>query len=74
MHPAELAELEAVRDLYAVAAASLGARMAELGGALCIRLDADRRSAMFNRVLGLGLAGDRRARRPRAPQRAREDA
>jgi GNAT superfamily N-acetyltransferase len=55
MHPAELAELEAFRDLYAVAPASLGARTAELGGALCIRLEADPRSAMFNRVLGLGL-------------------
>lgn len=55
MHPAELAELEAFRDLYAVAPASLGARTAELGGALCIRLDADPRSGMFNRVLGLGL-------------------
>lgn len=56
MHPAELAELEAFRDLYAVAPASLGARVAELGGALCIRLEADPRSAMFNRALGLGLA------------------
>ncbi|HSB39382.1 MAG TPA: GNAT family N-acetyltransferase [Gaiellaceae bacterium] len=55
MHPAELAELEAFRDLYAVAPAGLGARTAELGGALCIRLEADARSAMFNRVLGLGL-------------------
>lgn len=55
MHPAELAELEAFRDLYAVAPASLGASMAELGGALCLRLEADPRSAMFNRVLGLGL-------------------
>jgi GNAT superfamily N-acetyltransferase len=57
MHPAELAELEAVRDLYAVAPASLGARAVELGGALCIRLEAEPRSAMFNRVLGLGLRG-----------------
>ena len=56
MHPAELAELEAFRDLYAIAPASLGARAAELGGALCIRLEADPRSAMFNRALGLGLA------------------
>jgi hypothetical protein len=55
MHPAELAELEAFRDLYAVAPGSLDARAAELGGALCIRLEADPRSAMFNRVLGLGL-------------------
>ena len=55
MHPAELAELEAFRDLYAVAPASLGASVAELGDALCIRLEADPRSAMFNRVLGLGL-------------------
>lgn len=55
MHPAELAELEAFRDLYAIAPAGLGARTAELAGALCIRLEADPRSAMFNRVLGLGL-------------------
>ena len=55
IHPAELAELEAFRDLYAVAPASLGARSAELGGALCLRLETDPRSAMFNRVLGLGL-------------------
>ena len=55
IHPAELAELEAFRDLYAVAPASLGAGSAELGGALCLRLEADPRSAMFNRVLGLGL-------------------
>ena len=31
------------------------ARTAELGGALCMRLEADSRSGMFNRVLGLGL-------------------
>ena len=55
MHPAELAELEAFRDLYAVAPAGLGARAVELGGALCMRLEAEPRSAMFNRVLGLGL-------------------
>lgn len=55
MHPAELAELEAFRDLYAVAPANLGARARETGGALCLRLEADPLSAMFNRVLGLGL-------------------
>lgn len=55
MHPAEHAELEAFRDLYALAPAGLGARAVELGGALCIRLEAEPRSAMFNRVLGLGL-------------------
>jgi GNAT superfamily N-acetyltransferase len=55
MQPAELAELEAFRDLYAVAPASLGPRTVEVGGALCIRLEADPHSAMFNRVLGLGL-------------------
>lgn len=57
MHPAELAELEAFRDLYAVAPANLGARAREIGGALCLRLEADPMSAMFNRVLGLGLRG-----------------
>ena len=55
MHPAELAELEAFRDLYAIAPASLGASTAEVGGALCLRLEADPASTMFNRVLGLGL-------------------
>jgi GNAT superfamily N-acetyltransferase len=55
MHAAELAELEAFRDLYAVAPAGLGARVGEIGGALCLRLEADPLSAMFNRVLGLGL-------------------
>lgn len=55
MHPAELGELEAFRDLYAAAPEDLGAKARELGGALCIRLDAAPSSAMFNRALGLGL-------------------
>ena len=33
MHPAELGELEAFRDLYAAAPPELGARTAEIGGA-----------------------------------------
>ena len=55
MHPAELGELEAFHDLYAVAPHGLGARAQEIGGALCLRLDAAPTSAMFNRALGLGL-------------------
>jgi hypothetical protein len=57
MHPAESGELEAFRDLYAAAPDGLGARAEELGGALCLRLEAAPTSAMFNRVLGLGLRG-----------------
>jgi len=55
MHPAERGELEAFRDLYAVAPDGLGARAEEIAGALCLRLEAAPSSAMFNRVLGLGL-------------------
>jgi GNAT superfamily N-acetyltransferase len=55
MHPAELGELGAFRDLYAAAPGGLGAQAREIGGALCIRLDAAPSSAMFNRALGLGL-------------------
>jgi hypothetical protein len=60
VHPAELGELEAMRDLFAAAppklAAELGAGVTQIAGALCISLRATPRSAMFNRVLGLGLA------------------
>jgi GNAT superfamily N-acetyltransferase len=56
MHPAELGELEAFRDLYAAAPDGLGARAEDLGGALCLRLDAAPTSALLNRVLGLGLS------------------
>jgi GNAT superfamily N-acetyltransferase len=55
MHAAELGELEGFRDLYAAAPASLEARVKEIGGALCLRLEAAPTSAMFNRALGLGL-------------------
>jgi GNAT superfamily N-acetyltransferase len=55
MHPAELGELEAFRDLYAAAPPELGARTTETGGALCLRLDPLSAVTMFNRVLGLGL-------------------
>jgi GNAT superfamily N-acetyltransferase len=55
MHPAELGELEAFRDLYAAAAPELGARAAEIGGALCLRLEPLSTVTMFNRVLCLGL-------------------
>ena len=56
MHSAEHGELEAFRDFYAVAPDGLGARAEEIGGALCLRLDAAPSAAMFNRVLGLGLS------------------
>jgi hypothetical protein len=55
MHPAELGELEAFRDLYAAAPEGVGARAEEIGGGLCLRLEAAPTSAMFNRALGLGL-------------------
>jgi hypothetical protein len=54
VHPAERGELEAFHDLYRAAPAGLGARVEELGGAVCIALPEAPRSAMFNRVLGLG--------------------
>ena len=57
MHPAELGELEAFRDLYAAAPPGLGARSKEIGGALCVRLESLSTVTMFNRVLGLGIDG-----------------
>ncbi|HYX89289.1 MAG TPA: GNAT family N-acetyltransferase [Gaiellaceae bacterium] len=55
MHPAERGELEAFRDLFLAAPPGPGARVEELGGAVCLALPETPRSAMFNRVLGLGL-------------------
>jgi hypothetical protein len=55
MHPAERGELEAFRDLYEAAPPDLGARVEEIGSAVCIALPEEPRSAMFNRALGLGL-------------------
>jgi GNAT superfamily N-acetyltransferase len=55
MHPAERGELEAFRDLYRAAPGDLGARAEDIGGAVCIALPEAPRSAMFNRVIGLGL-------------------
>jgi GNAT superfamily N-acetyltransferase len=55
MHPAELGELEAFRDFYAAAPQGLGARMTEIDGALCLRLEPLSTVTMFNRVLGLGV-------------------
>jgi GNAT superfamily N-acetyltransferase len=55
MHPAELGELEAFRDLYAAAPPDLGARTTEIGGALCLRLEPLSAVTMFNRVLCLGV-------------------
>jgi GNAT superfamily N-acetyltransferase len=66
MHPAERGELEAFRDLFEAAPPGLGARVVEIGGAVCIALPETPRSAMFNRVLGLGLD------RPAAPARLEE--
>ena len=55
IHPAEVGELEAFRDLYAAAPPELGARVREIDGALCLRLEPLSTVTMFNRVLGLGL-------------------
>jgi GNAT superfamily N-acetyltransferase len=55
MDAPERGELEAFRDLYAAAPPALGARTADVGGALCLRLDESIAITMFNRVLGLGL-------------------
>jgi GNAT superfamily N-acetyltransferase len=52
---AELGELNAFIDLYEAAPAKLGARAERIGGAVCLTLPVVPRSAMFNRVLGLGL-------------------
>jgi hypothetical protein len=45
MHPAELGELKAFRDLSACAPGDLGAQARQIGGALCIRLEAAPSSA-----------------------------
>jgi GNAT superfamily N-acetyltransferase len=55
MRAVERGELEAFRALYATAPRGVGARTAEVDGALCLRLDAASEVTMFNRVLGLGL-------------------
>jgi GNAT superfamily N-acetyltransferase len=55
MHPVERGELEAFRDLFAAAPSELGAQVAELGGALCLRLDTAPATGEFNRAIGLGL-------------------
>lgn len=55
MRAVERGELEAFRSLYAAAPAGLSARTAEVGRALCLRLDDASEVTMFNRVLGLGL-------------------
>jgi Acetyltransferase (GNAT) domain len=52
-HPAELGELAAFRDLYA--AAPDEAHVAKIGDAFCLAVPTLPKSAMFNRVLGLGL-------------------
>jgi GNAT superfamily N-acetyltransferase len=55
MHPVERGELEAFRSLYGAAPPSVGARTADVDGALCLRLDDAAEVTMFNRVVGLGL-------------------
>jgi GNAT superfamily N-acetyltransferase len=55
MEPVERGELEAFRDLYAAAPPAIGARTAEIGDVLCLRLDESIPITMFNRALGLGL-------------------
>lgn len=55
MHPVERGELDAFRSLYAAAPPTVGARVADVDGALCLRLDDAAEVTMFNRVLGLGL-------------------
>jgi GNAT superfamily N-acetyltransferase len=55
MEPVERGELEAFRDLYAAAPPAVGARTAEVGETLCLRLDESIPITMFNRALGLGL-------------------
>jgi hypothetical protein len=52
-HPAEFGELAAFRDLYAAAPGD--ARTVDVGGAVCLAVPALPSSAMFNRVLGLGV-------------------
>jgi len=56
MHPAELGELEAFRDFYRAAPREMGFVVEEIDGAVCLGLAALPGSALFNRVLGLGLA------------------
>jgi hypothetical protein len=64
IEPAEAGELAAMRDLVRAAptnvATQYGAEVTEIGGAVCISLAGAPRSAMFNRVLGLGLAAPAR--------------
>jgi GNAT superfamily N-acetyltransferase len=52
-HPAELGELAAFRDLYAAAPGD--AHATEIGDAVCFAVPALPESAMFNRVVGLGI-------------------
>jgi GNAT superfamily N-acetyltransferase len=60
MHPAEQVELAGFREVWNAAPAELAARhgiaATEIGGALCTAVG-ELESTMFNRVVGLGLAG-----------------
>jgi GNAT superfamily N-acetyltransferase len=55
VNAAELGELEAFRDLYAVAPTETRARAKTISGALCLRLEELPTVTMFNRALCLGL-------------------
>ena len=60
VHPAELIEIEAMRDLLAAAprpfAARYGLALREIGGATCLALAACPELLLLNRAMGLGLA------------------
>ena len=60
VYPAELIEIEAMRDLLAAAPRSLAARyglaLREIGGATCLALAACPELLLLNRAMGLGLA------------------
>ncbi len=59
IHPAELIEIEAMRDLLAAAPRPLAARyglaLREIGGATCLALAACPELLLLNRAMGLGL-------------------
>jgi GNAT superfamily N-acetyltransferase len=56
MHPTELGELEAFSDFYLAAPEAMGFVVEEIDGAVCLALPALPGSALFNRVVGLGLS------------------
>ena len=60
IHPAELIEIDAMRDLFAAAPRSFAARhgfaVREIGSATCLALAACPELLLLNRAMGLGLA------------------